>query len=90
MQKTNIYLSEISQSEKATSSMIPTIRNSGKGKTTETGKRSVVARRWGEGRNELAEHRGFFLCLVAQSCPTLCDPVNCIPPDSSVQGESPG
>ena len=23
---------------------------------------------------------------VAQSCPTLCDPVDCIPPDSSVHG----
>ena len=23
---------------------------------------------------------------VAQSCPTLCDPVNCSPPDSSVRG----
>ena len=52
MQKTNIYLSEISQSEKATSSMIPTIRHSGKGKTMETVKRSVVAwgREMGEGR----------------------------------------
>ena len=24
------------------------------------------------------------LCLVAQSCPTLCDPVDCRPPGSSV------
>ena len=24
--------------------------------------------------------------LVAQLCPTLCDPVNCGPPDSSVHG----
>ena len=24
--------------------------------------------------------------LVAQSCPTLCDPVDCTPPGSSVQG----
>ena len=24
------------------------------------------------------------LCLVTQSCPTLCDPMNCSPPDSSV------
>ena len=44
MQETNTYLSEISESEKATSSMIPTIRHSGKGKTMETMKRSVVAR----------------------------------------------
>ena len=26
------------------------------------------------------------LCLVAQSCTTLCDPVNCSPPGSSVHG----
>ena len=25
---------------------------------------------------------------VAQSCPTLCDPMNCVPPDSSVHGIS--
>ena len=24
--------------------------------------------------------------LVAQSCPTLCDPMDCIPPASSVHG----
>ena len=29
-------------------------------------------------------------CLVAQSCPTLFDPVNCSPPGSSVHGDSPG
>ena len=29
------------------------------------------------------------LCLVAQSCPTLCDPMDCSPPDSSVHGDSP-
>ena len=27
-----------------------------------------------------------MLCLVAQLCPTLCDPVDCSPPGSSVQG----
>ena len=26
------------------------------------------------------------LCLVAQSCPTICDPMDCIPPGSSVYG----
>ena len=26
------------------------------------------------------------LCLVAQSCPTLCKPMNCSPPGSSVHG----
>ena len=31
-----------------------------------------------------------LLCLVAQSCPTLCDPIDCSPTDSSVHGDSPG
>ena len=26
------------------------------------------------------------VCSVAQSCPTLCDPMDCSPPDSSVHG----
>ena len=26
------------------------------------------------------------LCLVTQSCPTLCDPMDCSPPGSSVYG----
>ena len=30
------------------------------------------------------------LCLVAQSCPTVCDPMDCIPPGFSVHGDSPG
>ena len=30
------------------------------------------------------------LCLVAQLCPTLCDPRDCSPPGSSVNGDSPG
>ena len=29
-------------------------------------------------------------CLVAQSCLTLCDPMDCSPPGSSVDGDSPG
>ena len=38
----------------------------------------------------------FFLILeeieseVAQTCPTLCDPMDCSPPASSVHGDSPG
>ena len=28
--------------------------------------------------------------LAAQSCPTLCNPLDCSPPDSSVHGDSPG
>ena len=30
------------------------------------------------------------LCLVAQSCPTLCDPMDCSLTGSSVHGDSPG
>ena len=30
------------------------------------------------------------LCLVAQLCLTLCDPMACSPPGSSVHGDSPG
>ena len=30
------------------------------------------------------------LCLVTQSWPTLCDPMDCSPPGSSVHGNSPG
>ena len=30
------------------------------------------------------------LCLVAQSCPTLCDPKDCSPPGSSIPGDFPG
>ena len=31
-----------------------------------------------------------MLCLVAQSCPSLCDPMDCSPPGSSVRVDSPG
>ena len=30
------------------------------------------------------------MCLVAQSCPALCDPMECSLPGSSVHGDSPG
>ena len=30
--------------------------------------------------------KGAVLCLVAQSCPTLCDPMDCSPPASSAMG----
>ena len=30
------------------------------------------------------------LCLVTQSCPTFCDPMDCSLPRSSVHGDSPG
>ena len=29
-------------------------------------------------------------CLVTQSCPTLCDPMDCSQPGSSAHGDSPG
>ena len=29
-------------------------------------------------------------CLVTQSCPTLCNPMDCNPPGSCVHGDSPG
>ena len=31
-----------------------------------------------------------YLCLVTQSCPTLCDPMDCSPSGSFVHGDSPG
>ena len=38
-----------------------------------------------------SEYCGFLnLFLVTQSCPTLCDPMDCSPPGSSVHGDSPG
>ena len=33
---------------------------------------------------------GIGMCLVAQSCLTLCDPMDCSPPGSSVPGDSLG
>jgi len=33
---------------------------------------------------------GIVLCLVAQSCLTLRDPMDCSPPGSPVHGDSPG
>ena len=30
-----------------------------------------------------------WLCLVAQSCPSLCNPIGCSPSGSSVRGDSP-
>ena len=32
----------------------------------------------------------YAMCLVAQLCLTLCDPMDCTPPDSSVHGDSSG
>ena len=33
---------------------------------------------------------GVCVRLVTQSCPNLCDPMDCYPPGSSVRGDSPG
>ena len=53
---------------------------------TESGLGDTV---WGRGRGELRVwHWRVYTCLVAQSCPTLCDPVDCSPPGSSVHGVS--
>ena len=38
----------------------------------------------------LCKARGKPLCLVTQLFPTLCNPVDCSPPGSSVHGDSPG
>ena len=40
--------------------MSPTLQHSGKGRTWETIKRSVVARSFGGGRDEWMEHTGFL------------------------------
>ena len=38
---------------------------------------------WEEG----SRGRGYmYVVLAAQSCPTVCDPMDCRPPGSSVQG----
>ena len=31
-----------------------------------------------------------MLCLVAQSCPSVCDPMDCSPTGSTAHGDSPG
>ena len=33
--------------------------------------------------------KALYVCLVAQSCPTLCNPMDCNLPDTSVHGYSP-
>ena len=37
-----------------------------------------------------AKYLNYVLCLVTQSCPTLCDPIDCSPPGFPVHGDSPG
>ena len=38
----------------------------------------------------LFKQKQYVLCLVAQSCPTPCIPMDCSPQGSSVHGDSPG
>ena len=40
--------------------------------------------------DELINKMCYVLCLVTQSCPTLCDLMDCSPPGSPVHGGSPG
>ena len=35
-----------------------------------------------------SENIYIHMCVHAQSCPTLCDPMNCSPPGSSIHGIS--
>ena len=37
----------------------------------------------------MGSHLFICLCLVVHSCPTLCDPMDCSVPGSSVHGDSP-
>ena len=41
---------------------------------------------WGDSWHFFALHLLYCWCLVAKLCPTLCDPLDCSPPGSSVQG----
>ena len=44
----------------------------------------------GEKQHEIRPSRLLCACLAAQSHPTLCNPMDCSPPGSSVHGDSPG
>ena len=39
-----------------------------------------------QARNKMLSVQCTVLCLVTQSCPTLCNPMDCSPPGSSVHG----
>ena len=45
---------------------------------------------WGPALPPSASEINCAVCRVTQSCLTLCDPVDCSPPGSSVRGDSPG
>ena len=40
--------------------------------------------------SEIKQLKNLCVCLVAQLCPILCDPMNCSPPGLSAHGDSPG
>ena len=42
-----------------------------------------------DSRSDFNSSYKIFVCLVAQSCSTLCNPMDCSLPDSSVHGDSP-
>ena len=58
-------------------------------KDTTGGTLCFVAKR-GERRCRRRSPHMFRSCLVTQSCPTLCDPMDCSPLGSSVYEDSPG
>ena len=70
---------------------VPTPWHSGKGKTLDTVKRSMVVRSWGEGwmngwntEDFSGSEATFCCCSVAESHPILCNSMDCNPPGSSV------
>ena len=52
----------------------------------------VLTSLWNYCKYNQCIHSCFFsvLCLVSQLCLTLCDPIDCSPPGSSVHRDSPG
>ena len=55
---------------------------------TSTAAKNKIFRKRSRSWSSFEQNR--VLCLVAQSYPTLCDPMDCSPPGSSVHGDSPG
>ena len=54
------------------------------------GLKSIASQRVRYNQNDLAQRAPLVLCLVAQSCPTLCNSMDCSLPGSSGYGDSPG
>ena len=40
----------------------------------------------GPGESTTAMYVSVIVCVFSHSCPTLCDPMDCTPPNSSVHG----